>query len=225
MVEPFCNLGEGGTNCTPAMLNAIIAAHAWHGDVPRCMELLEVYRDNGWSPDDEAFSFVLESVGKATQRLNRAGHRAKNQLTASYFEAAESILGGMEQTIDQDGNPVTPSHHFVRNYVEMLCSLGEVETGGLVATDLLKDKGSPEQRVDNKTLWRLAWAHADLGHYDKAREFAASTSEVLPFMEEKMNHLELKDRNESQTSQHDADNVQTEYDLRANAESSGAYRP
>ena len=185
-------MGQGEAKITPAILNAVVAAHAWQGNVSRTMELLDVYRDNGWSPDDETFSYVMESVGKATRRLERAGKKVRKDLTNSYFEAAESVLGQMENTKDEGGNPVTPSHHFVRGYVEMLCLLGDVKTGGLVATDLLNQEGGTKQRVDNKTLWRLALAHATLGDYDKARELAASTSETLPFMEAKIKKSVMK---------------------------------
>jgi hypothetical protein len=191
-VEAFRNLEQRGPKCTPATLTALMAAHAWRGNVNRCMDLLDVYHENGWCPDEECYSYVMESVGKAARRLDRSktiSRRGMNALSETYFEAAESILARMEHATDNDGNPIVPGHHFIRNYVEFLCALREVKTGGLVATDFLK-KESMTQLVDNKTLWRVALAHANLGDYDKARQFAASTSEILPFMEAKIDEIE-----------------------------------
>lgn len=203
LVDAFRNFEQDAMDCTPAILNGMMAAHSWRGNITRCLDLLDAFRDNGWSPDEDSFSYLLESVGKAARRLDRnknMGRRGKNALTDSYFEAAESVLSRMEKAKDQNGNPVPLNHHVVRNYVEFLCTLDEVETAGLVATDFLQQGGNQSQLVDNKTLWRVALAHAKNGNYDQARQFAASTSEILPFMEAKIDSLEQHNKNQSDPS-------------------------
>lgn len=195
LVDSFRRRESGAVQCTPTSFNVLIAAHAWRGYVERCFDLLDAFRDQDWSPDAYSFAFALESVGKAAKRvvLNRNSKpihpRKKEALIEFYFESAESILTRVEETRDQYGNPVIPTHHFVRQYVELLCTLGEATTAGLVAQDFM-EQTERGQLVCNKTLWRVASAHAENGNIDLARQFGASTSEALPFMEHKLDNWE-----------------------------------
>ena len=195
LVDSFRSLEPDAVTCTPSILNVLMAAHSWRGNVDRCMDLLDAFRDNGWSPDEDSFSYAMESVGKASKRLTdnqklRLHPRKREALVESYFEATEMILARLEETTSKDGNPIEPSHHFIGNYVEFLCTLGETRTAGLVVQDFLKQDERIGQLVDNKTLWRVAMAHAENGQYVMAREFAASTSEILPFMDVKIDRIE-----------------------------------
>ena len=188
-----------------------MSAFGWKGDVHGCLSLLNKSIDYGLSPDTDTFSFALESVGKATKRLVsnknlRIAPFKRQSILDDNVKAAEQILARFEASRDRDLRPFAPTHHFVRNYVEFLCILGQVETASMVVTDFLSPAGDTEGRlVDNKTLARVAVANAEAGDFGMARKCLASMSEALPFLEEKIDRLE--DEMQQETHQAEDENV------------------
>ncbi|CAB9497020.1 expressed unknown protein [Seminavis robusta] len=194
LLDAFVAGEEDTVQFTPSLLNIVLSAHAWRGNVDSCLSLLEMFQSQGWSPSIDSFTFVLESVGKATRRLVDdkllINPNKKQYILDSYLATVESILGQLEETQDDQGNPIALDKRFIRNYIEFLCLIDDVKTAGLVVIDFLEQTGRLEQLVDNKTLLRVAVAHASKGDYDLARQFAASTSEVLPFIDAKIDKIE-----------------------------------
>jgi hypothetical protein len=87
--------------------------------------------------------------------------------------AAESFLTRMER------NDIAPTHHIIRDYVEMLCLVGQVDT----ATTILKEAVDEEGLVSSKSIYRVALANAKIQKFDVAREVALwGTEEPVPFL-------------------------------------------
>ena len=179
-----------------------MSAYAWKGDVHGCLNLLNKAISHSVTLDTDTFSFALESVGKGTKRLVDNRNVALSDFTRQSIldenlKAVESILKQFEEARDSTGRPFEPNHHFVRNYVEFLCTLGQTETASMVAVDFLEQGNSSETRlVDNKTLARVAVDNAEAGNFDMARKCLASMSESLPFLEGKVNRSDKKTREE-----------------------------
>jgi len=176
-------------------LNVLMSAFSWKADVKNCISLLDRSLKHDLNVDTDAFSFALESVGKATKKLNN--NRAKmsdyryQSILDEFADAADRILTLFEKAKDKSGNALLPNHHFVQNYVEFLCSLGQVETATLVLTDFLaKYDETGAKIVDNKTLARVAVANAEAGDIEMARKCLASMSESLPYLEKRVDQLE-----------------------------------
>ena len=66
----------------------------------------------------------------------------------------------------------------VRNYVELLCLVGEVDTANAIVDDCLTN--NKQDLIHDKTLYRIATANADRGDFDTAKRLASMTSEAIP---------------------------------------------
>lgn len=193
---------EDGFTPTTTAINILMSAYAWKGDVHACLNLLNKAISHGMTLDTDTFSFALESVGKGTKRLVtnsnvKLSEFKRQSILDDNVKAAEIVLEQFEEAEDSTGSCFEPNHHFVRNYVEFLCLLGQTETGTMVAIDFLKQGESSETRlVDNKTLAKVAVDNAEAGNFEMARKCLASMSESLPFLEEKINRTEKETREE-----------------------------
>jgi len=185
-----------GSNLSPAAVNVLMSAHAWKGNVGDCMTLLDQMSRSDLSPDMNSYCFALESVGKTLRRLVqntnlRISNRKRQSLLETWVTAVDEILTRLEETPG-----LSPNNHFIRNYVEFLCILGEVDTANQVTIDFLRSNNqSGGPLVDNKTLSRVAVANAEVGNFDKARAHIASLSESLPFLEIKIANMQERAEN------------------------------
>lgn len=161
-VEQLKELSYEGRPITVASLNTLMSAAAERGDVDRVLQFLQQFDRSGIEPNSDSYSFAFESLGK-----NLRKGRRRNPVTRDHKEAcliaAESFLAKM----DEQG--IAPTHHIIREYVEMLCLVGEVDT----ATIILKEAASEHGLVTSKSIYRVAMANAQVLHrFDVAREIA-----------------------------------------------------
>jgi hypothetical protein len=195
LLHGFLSGASSDVTFSPSLMNIILSAHAWHGSPKECLALLDLFHEKEWSPDIDSFTFALEAVGKSSKRivmsesLKKDPGKRKNLLDW-HLEIAEYILNQVEETRDKQGNPIQLNKRFIRNYVEFLCLLDDHKTAGLVAIDFMEQAGRLEQIVDNKTLLCIAVAHAKKGDFDLARQFVASFSERLPFVDIKIDRIQ-----------------------------------
>jgi pentatricopeptide repeat protein len=161
--------------------NTILSAFSGMGRIEQAMDFLEQASALGLEPDVESYSFAIEALGKDLLRRRGAIPKA---LKEKSLEQAGSILDEMEQ------RNVSPSHDIVRNYVELLCLSGEVATATGVVKDALASNQPP--LVSNKTIYRIAMANADQGHFCAARDLAYRTSEPIRTLHRNINVKEGK---------------------------------
>lgn len=205
MLEAF-QVGTG--EFTSTSVNVLMCAYAERGEVNNTLALLDEFKRNDWTPNADSFSFALESVGKATGRMTnnknlRMSPTRRESLIGSWMQATDNILTMFEETQAQSSEMHTS--HLIRNYVEFLCHADQVETATLLVNDLLErgDRSS----VDNKALFRVAVANAEIGNFELARRLAEETSESLPFIQQKIDQIyqttlieqNLRERGEANT--------------------------
>lgn len=173
-----------------------MAAHAERGSVETTINMLHEFDRLEWAPTVDSYSFALEAVGKATGRMMnnaklRMAPEKKNRVIESYMALVDSVLTQMETPRGPSNQPITPTKHVIRNYVEFLCLANHVETATQVVTDFLeKQEGSGRLNVvDNKTILRVVIANAECGNFELAKRLAASTSESLQFLDAKIEKI------------------------------------
>ena len=161
-------------------LNVVVSSFAERGDVKDVLHVLEVMRRYGLKPDADSYSFALEVLGK-----NMARHKGSHGVwIRRAIDTADSLLTKMEE------HEIDVTSDVIRNYVELLCIAGEIHTATAIADDCF----SRERRdlVNNKTLYRLSTANADVGDMETARRLASMTSEVIPILYRKLNNKEIR---------------------------------
>lgn len=156
-------------------MNVITSAGAERGDIDRTMAMLEEFEHNNIEPNADTFSFCFEAIWKNLDRRTRKV--PTEEFIVSCLSEADNLLTMMEE------KDISPSHHVIRDYVELLCRTSEVET----ATGLVYEALGNNSFVNNKTLYRTAMANLNIQNIDEARKLANFTSEPLPFL---MNAIE-----------------------------------
>jgi hypothetical protein len=174
-------LRQKGTHVSVASLNAILSGGAERGDVDRTLFVLEEFSRNDVEPNADSFSFAFEALGKNIARRTR--NPASKQMIESYLETADSFLTEMEE------RGIAPNHHIIREYVELLCLANEVETATSVVKETLANGGL----VNNKTIYRVAMAHAAAKNFAIARELTLTASEPLTFLLENIERAERRE--------------------------------
>ena len=134
---------------------------AERGDVDRVLTLLQEFGRSNVVPDAETFSFCFESLGKNLRQRSR-NPRTQDHLTACLV-AAERFLTMMEE------RDIAPTHHIVREYVELLCLAGQVST----ATSVVREVATVPGLLGSKTIYRVAMANAQANHIDVAKDVAS----------------------------------------------------
>jgi hypothetical protein len=99
---------------------------------------------------------------------------------------ADLILTKMEQ------NSIEPSVDIIRNYLELLCLAGEVETATSVVEQCLSSNNDDRSTINNKSIYRVAMANADACNFKKAKQLASKTTENLPLLDKKIRSLESR---------------------------------
>jgi hypothetical protein len=154
---------------------------AERGDIDRTVFMLEEFPRNDVEPNADTFSFAFEALGKNVARKNRKP--ASKALIDSYLRKADSFLTAMEE------QGIAPTGHIAREYVELLCLAGEVETATAIVTDSIASNGI----VNSKTIYRVAMANVTHKNFDVAREVASSATEPLPFLLETIESAERRE--------------------------------
>lgn len=170
MMSDLKDLRQGGMDVTVAQLNVILSAGAERGDIDRTLAILEEYARNNLQPNVDSYGFAFEALGKHLKRRTRK--LPEPSLVVDCLSKADMFLTMMEE------NNVAPNHHVIKEYVELLCIAGEVETATSVVLDSVQTPGL----VNSKTLYRVAMANAHQGQIDIARKMEALSAEPMPFL-------------------------------------------
>lgn len=193
-----------GVNASVESLNVVLSAFAERGDVNHALSTLSSFETFGLKPNADSYSFAMEVLGKDVNRRKREYiHRKSNSFVGraqldTNIDAADEILTRME------GEGIDPNSDIIRNYVELLCLADEVTTATAVVNDLLQSK--QKSVVNNKAIYRVAIANANLGNFEIARKLASVMTEPAPNLlraigsrEQRRNHLEhLRRRDQSE---------------------------
>ena len=148
--------------------NAVMSCYAERGDTFDVFGILDHMVLKGISPDCNSYSFAMEALGKCLHRRRQLDNPSRVQ---ENLDLADRILSMMEV------NHVLPSTDFVRNYVELLCLVGETKTADVLVDDMLKQ--IPDS-VCSKTLYRLAVANAEKGEFERAKQLASFITDHIP---------------------------------------------
>jgi pentatricopeptide repeat protein len=175
--------GNVGSLLSLESLNVIMSGYAERGHTEQALEMLKIMEENNIQPNEDSFSFAIEVLGKDIHRRSLMGdtsHVHRN------LEFADLILTRMEE------KGVEPSTFVVRQYVELLCQTGEIETATSVVDGCLSDDDNRATIVCNKSLYRVALANADRGNFEKAKELAGKMSEEVPVLHRKIRSKEQR---------------------------------
>jgi pentatricopeptide repeat protein len=173
------SLRDRGMLVSAASLNAIMSACAERGNVDFTFEVMDEFRRNNVEPNADAISFAFEALGK---NLYRRRHRPSELHFTWVLGKADLLLTFMEE------KGIAPTHHIIREYVELLCQAKEVR----LATDVIHDMIANDGLVNNKTVYRVAMANAECGDFEVARKIAGLASEPLPYLLQNIKREELK---------------------------------
>jgi hypothetical protein len=173
------DMRKNGFHISTCMLNAILSGGAERGDIDRSLSLLDEFARNDVRPDADSYSYALEALGKHLSRRTRkpAGPDVEGQC----LETAGSLLTMME---DQG---VAPTHHVIREYVELLCRTGQVDVATGVVLDSMglesaDEEDGPMPLVSSKVIYRVATANLQQKKFDVARRLASCSSEPIPWL-------------------------------------------
>lgn len=155
---------------TVSAVNAILSATAERGNRKRSAYLRQRWFSGILEPDVDTICYCMEVLGKHWyRRLNRSTAAVQRTL-----EDADDLL----QYMDERG--IAPSHHVIREYVELLCQLEQYDLAQQVLDRM------PSELIHNKTLHRVAMTYVDRGEYDKALEVTRRAVPPMPFLVERI---------------------------------------
>lgn len=175
-LESLLRLKQDGSHISTSAINTLLSAAAERGDIERAMTIWNEFEDNQLDPTAESFGFAFEALGK---HLARRTGKAVESAKSSCLAKADAFLSQMEKV------GVLPTQHIVREYVELLCQGGEVETATSVVEEFLE-----HGLVSNKTLYRAAIANAEMGQFNVARNLASMSKQPMPFLFKSISRVE-----------------------------------
>lgn len=157
-----------------------MSCFAERGDAREANGVLDFIRGSGISPNIDTFSFCLEALGKDIHRREK---RNKPGAVRRNIHEASRYLTMMER------EGLSPSSDVVRNYIELLCMAGEVET----ATSVLKEcMENIPTAVNSKSLYRVAISNAEVGDFETAHELANLIDDNIPSLWRKMRSIQQR---------------------------------
>jgi pentatricopeptide repeat protein len=174
--------GESSPLLSLESLNVVMSAYSERGEMENAMDVLNLMEDIDIYPNEDSYSFALEALGKDVVRFQSkedSSHLHKN------VEIAGIILTRMEK------NGVEPSVDVIRNYLELLCLAGEVETATSVVEQCLSTNND-RSKINNKSIYRVAMANAEACNFERAKALSKMTSEELPLLDKKIRSLESR---------------------------------
>jgi hypothetical protein len=182
-------LQSNGTPITVSLLNILLAVAAERGNSEYAFSVLtHDFGTHNLEPNADSFCFAIESLGKNALKERHTSHAT--EVINNILMKAEAILSIMESA------GIVPTQHIIKEYTEVLCQTGQLETATEVVFDTYNDLGS----VSSKTVYRVAMANARAGRHEIAREIAKYSDLPVPFLthnidlEEKYykKHIELE---------------------------------
>ena len=186
-------LAREETCVTLAALNSIMSASAERGDTNTILSIWYDFDKYGVQPDADSFSFVFEALGKNLMRY-KAKHKVPERHIQACILTAESFLGRMED------RGLEPTEHVIREYVEFLCQIEQIDTATEVVLDIAQQGGA----LNSKTIYRVSMANAKLRRFDMARKIAECQGDTaLPMLTNSIEREELLFRGQNSTSRKD----------------------
>ena len=165
-------------------INVVLSSYAERGDPRDAVEILELMEENDIEPNADSYSFVIEALGRDIKK------RLKSQ-DQDYIERNISIANTVLSMMEGKGMPANT--HVIRNYVELLCMGGEVDTATSIVEDYLKSD-DPDFRniVNNITIYRVAAEQTTLGNFEKAKGLADQMTEYVPALHRRIKSKEQR---------------------------------
>lgn len=164
----------------------MLSGAAERGDVDGVISVWSELERSNVAPNAESYSFVFESLGKNLRRHQKfETYRNPQFHIDSCIALADSYLSKMET------QGLSPTQHIVREYIEMLCLVHQVDTATAIVLESLQ-KGE-EHLISDKTIYRVALANAKLQKFDIARRLAGSRRGAEP-IEFLLTNIEREER-------------------------------
>ena len=197
------NPDQYGIRASVESFNVVLSAYAERGDVGHALSTLFSFEMCGLKPNADSYSFAMEVLGKDVHRRRKEDKFRKREATVTQtvldknLDAADEILTRME------AQGIEPTADLIRNYIELLCLSGEINTATSVINDLLQS--GKRDIVNNKTIYRVAIANADSGNFETAREVESALTEPIRSLESairsrEQRHYHLKSLHQKEQS-------------------------
>jgi hypothetical protein len=182
---------ERTTPITASFLNVILAGLAERGVATVAMTVFaEDFRKYNVKRNEDTYSLVLESLGKAIRRFRRHphGNTTLKVFCNDILTDAEYVLSAMEN------DNIKPTRYLINEYTSLLCQANEIETASEVLFDAAASSSSTvtsfsnnndvditnqfsELLVSSKAVYYLATENIKLGRFDVARKLSV----IYPF--------------------------------------------
>jgi pentatricopeptide repeat protein len=167
-------------------INVVLSSYAERGDPKDTVEILDVMTENDIEPNADSYSFVIEALGRDIKRRLKTNDQDYIQRNISI---ANTVLSMME------GKGMAPNTHVIRNYVELLCLGGEIETATSIVEDYLSStESSVRNTVNNITIYRVASEHVTLGNCERAKALAEKMTERVPALHRRIKSKEQREQ-------------------------------
>jgi len=173
-------------NCLLSLesLNVVLSSYAERGDPRDAVEILELMDENDVEPNADSYSFVIEALGRDVKKRLKTNDEDYIQRNISIANTALSMM---------EGKGMAPNTHVIRNYVELLCQGGDIETATSILEDYLESSDRDfRSTVNNITVYRVASEHATLGNFEKAKALAEQMTEFVPSLYRKIRSKEQR---------------------------------
>ncbi len=165
-------------------INVVLSSYAERGDPRDAVEILELMAENDIEANADSYSFVIEALGRDIKKRLKSKDQEYMDRNISI---ANTVLSMME------GQGLAPNTHVIRNYVELLCMGGEIDTATSIVQDYLRSE-DPELRntVNNITIYRVASEQATLGNFEMAKALADEMTEYVPALHRRIRSKEQR---------------------------------
>ena len=142
---------------TPALLNVIMASCSELGDAERTFATLNDFSKFDVVPDVDTLTYALESIASEMDK--------KENQNPAKIEQYVTITGAVLNMLDE--LLLTPTPHFIHEYIRILCRAREFDTAVHV---LQQELAQPNGHALPRSMNLLAFQCANIGKFDVARE-------------------------------------------------------
>ena len=161
-------------------INVVLSSYSERGDPRDAVEILELMAENEIEANADSYSFVIEALGRDIKKRLKS----KDQ---DYIERNISIANTVLEMMEGAG--MAPNTHVIRNYIELLCMGGEVDTATSIVEDYLQNS---EHIVNNITIYRVASEQTQLGKFETAKALAEQMTEYVPALHRRIRSKEQR---------------------------------
>lgn len=182
-VEQLRMLVTEGTTVSIASVNLILACIATRGDIERMVALMDICASWSLPPNEDTFDLAFQTVCVYMHRMDRMGterrehiERTRGSAAASHFlfedgnAAQDKCVALSEQLLVQmEAMKIEPSHLTMRWYLDILCTIGQVDTAASMIEEASK---SQPHIVPSKGVTRITGIYISNNLFDAARAVA-----------------------------------------------------